>query len=489
MNTTHESRNLTMMTDLYELTMMYGYWKQGMALNEATFDLFFRQTPDNSGYAIAAGLEQVLEYVENLHFSEEDISYLRSLNLFEEGFFDVLRTLRFTGDIWAVPEGSLVFPYEPIVRVTAPIMEAQLVETTLLNLVNHQTLIATKASRVVHAAQGGAVLEFGLRRAQGPDAGIYGSRAAIIGGCVATSNVLTGQMYGIPVRGTHAHSWVMSFSSELEAFRAYADAFPEGVLLLVDTYDTLKSGMPNAITVFSEMRERGQSPVGIRLDSGDLAYLSVQARRMLDDAGFPDTKIFASGDLDEELIWDLRAQGARIDTWAAGTRLITSHNTPALGGVYKLSAERQKDGVWHPRIKISENPIKVTLPGAKKILRIYKQDMAVADLIALDHEIIDPTKPLTIFNSVETWKRMTIEDYTIREMLVPVVRGGEIVYRSPALADIQKYCAQEMRTLWDQYKRLRNPHVYKVDLSKELYTLRHSLLLSGSTAPDVPDLQ
>ena len=470
-------RNLTMMTDLYELTMMNGYWRYGMAKNVAVFDLFYRKQGDETAHAVAAGLEQAIEYVRSLHFSTEDIAYLRSLNTFDEGFLALLKDFRFTGDIDAVPEGTIVFPTEPIVRVCAPMIEAQLVETALLNIINHQTLIATKASRVVQAAQGGGVLEFGLRRAQGPDAGIYGARASIIGGCVATSNVLTGQMYDIPVRGTHAHSWVMSFGSELEAFRAYAEVFPHECLLLVDTYDTLKSGVPNAITVFKELRARGIEPNGIRLDSGDLAYLSRTARKMLDDAGFPNARIFASGDLDEEVIWDLKAQGAAIDVWGVGTRMITSQNNPALGGVYKLAAE-EVNGELVPRIKISENPAKITNPGKKKVLRIYSREdrHALADLIALHDEVYDASEPLTIFDPENTWKRMTLTDYTLRELLVPIFRGGEQVYRSPDLHCIAAYARDELDTFWSEYKRLHRPQRYKVDLSQRLYDLKQSLL-------------
>lgn len=470
-------RNLTMMTDLYELTMMNGYWRYGMAQNTAVFDLFYRKQGDETSHAVVAGLEQAIEYVRDLHFSAEDIDYLRSLNTFDEGFLDLLRDFRFTGDIDAMPEGTIVFPTEPIVRVCAPMMEAQLVETALLNIINHQTLIATKASRVVQAAQGDGVLEFGLRRAQGPDAGIYGARASIIGGCVATSNVLTGQMYDIPVRGTHAHSWVMSFPSELDAFRAYAEIFPRDCLLLVDTYDTLKSGVPNAITVFKELRGRGFEPSGIRLDSGDLAYLSRTARKMLDEAGFPQARIFASGDLDEEVIWDLKAQGAAIDVWGVGTRMITSQNNPALGGVYKLSAE-EVDGTLVPRIKISENPAKITNPGKKKVLRIYsKEDRhALADLIALDSEVYDEQQPLTIFDPENTWKCMTLTDYTLRPLLVPVFRNGRQVYESPDLHRIAAYAKEELDTFWSEYKRLHRPQRYKVDLSQNLYNLKQELL-------------
>ncbi|NLC44524.1 MAG: nicotinate phosphoribosyltransferase [Clostridiales bacterium] len=469
-------RNLTMMTDLYQLTMMYGYYKTNNHLRQAVFDMTFRQANNNSAYAIAAGLEQFLEYIENLYFSEDDLNYLDSLNLFDNNFLDLLRNLRFTGDIHAVPEGTVVFPNEPMVRVKAPLIEAQLIETALLNIINHQTLIATKASRVVMAAQGDNVLEFGLRRAQGPDAGIYGARAAIIGGCSGTSNVMSGQMFDIPVSGTHSHSWVMSFPDELSAFRAYADAFPDACLLLVDTYNTLKSGMPNAITVFKELKDKGHEPVGIRLDSGDLAYLSKKARIMLDDAGFPNAKIVASNDLDEELIWDLKAQGAKIDTYGVGTALITSKGCPALGGVYKMSAE-EVNGELVPKIKISENHEKITNPGFKKVARIYNGGgKAVADLVMLEEESIDTEKPLTIFDPLATWKRMTINNFTIKELLVPIYKNGELIYETPLLMDIQAYAKEELDTFWDEYKRLNNPHVYKVDLSQKLYDLKQQLL-------------
>ena len=484
-------RNLTLLTDLYELTMMYGYYKKGMRNKRAVFDVFFRPfSQENKTYAIAAGLEQALDYLNNLHFEKEDIDYLRSLNLFDEEFLSYLANFRFSCDVWAIPEGTVVFPYEPLVRVSGPIMQAQLVETALLTLINHQTLIATKAARVCHSAQNDAVLEFGLRRAQGPDAGIYGARAAVIGGCVATSNVLCGQMFEIPVKGTHAHSWVMSFNSELEAFRAYADIFPDSCMLLVDTYDVLKSGMPNAITVFRELREKGYEPVGIRLDSGDLAYLSREARRMMDEAGFPNAKVFASSDLDEEVIWDLKAQGACIDVWGVGTRLITSADMPSLGGVYKLSAEIEEDGTVIPKIKVSESPVKITNPGIKNVLRIYDRNkMALADLVILQDETIDPSKPLTIFDPVDTWKNMTVTDYTLKQLLIPVMLDGKQVYECPSLMDIQKHCREDLMTMWEQYRRLHNPHVYKVDLSYKLFNLRQSLLSPDRPRQDVPKNQ
>ena len=469
--------NLTMMTDLYELTMMNGYLRHGMKDARACFDVFYRKQGDMTSYAVAAGLEQAIDYVKNLRFEPEDVAYLRSLGIFDEDFLAYLADFHFTGEILSVPEGTIVFPNEPIVRVIAPIMEAQLLETTLLNIIGHQTLIATKASRIVQAARGDRVLEFGLRRAQGPDAGIYGARAAIIGGFQATSNVLAGQMFDVPVGGTHAHSWVMSFPDELTAFRAYADVFPHQCLLLVDTYDTLGSGVPNAITVFRELRARGIEPMGIRLDSGDLAFLSRQARTMLDEAGFPDAKIFASGDLDEEVIWDLKAQGAAIDVWGVGMRLITSMGNPSLGVVYKLAAQ-EIGGSFVPRIKISENPAKVTNPGIKQLVRYYdkRTGKALADLIALEDEPLTGGEPLEIFDPEHTWKRMTLCDYTARPLLQPIFEHGELVYAPPALAEISAYAQQEMDTFWDEYKRLHSPHRYKVDLSPKLYELKSELL-------------
>jgi nicotinate phosphoribosyltransferase len=468
-------RNLTMLTDLYQFTMMYGYFKEGVQNNIGIFDIFFRPKEDVV-YAVMAGTESVVSYINDIHFSEDDIAYLRSLNLFDEAFLDYLRTFRFTGDLYAMPEGTVVFPYEPLVRVRAPIMEAQLIETAMLTFVNHQTLIATKASRICYAAQNDSVLEFGLRRAQGPDAAIYGARAAIIGGCNATSNVLTGQMFDIPVSGTHAHSWVQSFPDEISAFRAYARVFPDSALLLVDTYDTLRSGVPNAIQVFKELRASGHEPLGIRLDSGDLAYLSKKAREMLDAAGFPKAIIAASSDLDEFLIRDLKTQGACISVWGVGTRLITSENNPALGGVYKMSGE-EINGKLVPKIKISDNPAKVTNPGYKKVFRLYdKNGMAIADLIALDHETIDTTKPLRIFDPVQTYKRMTLTNFTVRELLVPIFIGGKQVYTCPDIHEIAAYAKRELASMWDEYKRLLMPHTYKVDLSDSLYDLKQKLL-------------
>jgi len=473
-------KNLTMLTDFYQLTMMQGYFRQGYHNKMAVFDVFFRELPPNSGYAIAAGLEQVVEYLENLSFSEDDIAYLRSLEVFDPEFLEELRNFRFTGDIDAIPEGTVVFPQEPLLRVKARLLEAQFIETAVLNLINFQTLIASKAARVVEAAGGGTVMEFGLRRAQGPDAGVLGARAAFIGGCQSTSNVLAGQRFGIPVAGTQAHSWIQSFPSELEAFRAYARTFPDNCLLLVDTYNVLRSGVPNAIKVGQELKAQGKRLKGIRIDSGDLAYLSREARKMLDEAGFEDAIIVASNDLDEETIWSIRNQGAPIDSWGVGTRLITSIDFPALGGVYKLAAI-EEDGVFSPRIKVSENIAKITNPGIKKVVRFYnKEGKALADLIALEDEVFPENQPLTIFDPVETWKRKTLRNFKTRELMVPVFRGGKRVIDLPPLAEIQAYARKELDTLWEEVRRLKNPHKYIVDLSQKLYDLRQKLLYDHS---------
>ena len=472
----YKSRNLTMMTDLYELTMMYGYFKKNMTDTEAVFDLFFRELDGQRSYAVMAGTESVIDYINNLEFTDDDICYLRSLNLFDEDFLTYLANFRFTGEIYAMPEGTIVYPREPLIRVKAPILQAQLIETTLLTLVNHQTLIATKASRVKYAAGDSAVMEFGLRRAQGPDAGTLGARAAVIGGCMGTSNVAAGKLFDVAVAGTHAHSWVMSFPSELDAFRAYAELFPTSCMLLVDTYDTLKSGVPNAIKVFDELKAKGYTPVGIRLDSGDLAYLSKQARKMLDDAGHTEARIFASGDLDEFLIRELNAQGARIDVWGVGTKLITSSDLPALGGVYKLAAE-VINGKIVPKIKISENPIKITNPGYKKVTRFYdEKGNAIADLISLDEEKIDESQPYTLTHPIYRYKKMTVSGYKTRELLVPLFVNGEQKYTSPSVKEICEYAEREKATFWDEYRRFVNPSIYKVDLSDRLYELKQTIL-------------
>ena len=480
-----EQRNLTLLTDLYELTMMQGYFKEKDANETVVFDMFYRTNPHGNGFAICAGLQQVIEYIEDLHFDDSDIEYLRSLDMFEEDFLSYLNEFRFTGNIYAIPEGTVVFPREPLVKVIAPIMQAQLIETALLNIINHQSLIATKTERIVYAAKGDGVMEFGLRRAQGPDAGTYGARAAMIAGCIGTSNVLCGKMFDVPVKGTHAHSWIMSFPDEYTAFKAYAELYPDACTLLVDTYDTLKSGVPNAIRVFREMKDAGIHPksYGIRLDSGDLAYLSKKARVMLDAAGFEDAVIAASNDLDEMLINDLKIQGAAITSWGVGTHLITSKDCPSFGGVYKLAAI-EKDGKFLPKIKISENTEKITNPGNKTIYRVYDKETGKlrADLICFADETYDTSEELLLFDPNETWKKTRLPggSYTMREMLQPIFIHGECVYTSPSVMEIAAYCKQEKETLWDETKRLFYPHKVYVDLSKKLYDTKTKLLDSMS---------
>lgn len=472
--------NLTLLTDLYELTMMQGYFKNKNR-DVVVFDAFYRNNPCDGGYSVCAGLAQVIDYIENLHFDAEDIAYLKSLGIFDADFLEYLANFRFSGDIYAVPEGSLIFPREPLVKVIAPIMEAQLVETAILNIVNHQSLIATKAARVCYAAAGDGVMEFGLRRAQGPDSGIYGARAAVIGGCRGTSNVLAGQMFDIPVLGTHAHSWIMSFPDEYTAFRRYADLYPGACILLADTYDTLKSGVPNAIRVFTELRDAGipLTYYGIRMDSGDLAYLSKKARKMLDEAGFPDAVISASNDLDEYLIESLKQQGAAITSWGVGTNLITSKDNPAFGGVYKLAAIQDKDGNFQPKIKLSENVEKVTNPGNKTFYRIYDKATGKikADLICLCDEVFDENADLKLFDPNAPWKKTRLPggSYTMREMPVCVIKAGKTVYRSPSVMEIQAVCEKEKDTLWDETKRFVNPQEIYVDLSQKLYDMKTEL--------------
>ena len=479
-----DQRHLTLLTDLYELTMMQGYFKSGMSM-PVVFDAFYRKNPCGNAFAITCGLEQVIDYVKDLHFTEGDLAYLASVGLFDDDFLAYLKDFRFTGDVYAIPEGSVVFPKEPLVKVVAPITQAQLMETAILNIINHQSLIATKACRVVHAAKSGGVMEFGLRRAQGPDAGIYGARAAVIAGCVGTSNVLAGQMFDIPVKGTHAHSWIMSFPDELTAFRTYAKLYPNACILLVDTYDTLRSGVPHAIQVFREMRDAGtlKKGYGIRLDSGDLAYLSKKARQMLDDAGFTDCIISASSDLDEHLIQSLMQQNAPITSWGVGTRMITSEDCPSFGGVYKLAAVwDEKAGAFTPKIKRSENTEKVTNPGNKTVWRIYGKESGklIADLISFADEIVSPDEDLLLFDPVDTWKRTHLApgEFTVREMLQPIFKNGECVYESPAVMDIRAYCAQELDTLWPEMKRLMNPQRAHVDLSQKLFDTKNDLLLA-----------
>ena len=475
------TQNLTLLTDLYELTMMQGYYET-QENETVVFDVFFRENPDKGGYSVMAGLEQVIEYIKNLNFSYDDVDYFRKLGIFSEDFLQYLSGFHFSGSIYAIPEGTVIFPKEPLLKVIAPIMEAQLVETAILNIINHQSLIATKASRVVYAAQGDGIMEFGLRRAQGPDAGLYGARAAVIGGCVGTSNVLAGQMFDVPIMGTHAHSWIMSFKDEYTAFKEYAKLYPDACTLLVDTYDTLKSGVPNAIRVFREMREKGIHPksYGIRLDSGDLAYLSKQARKMLDEAGFPDAVIAASNDLDEMLIHDLKMQGAKITSWGVGTNLITSKGCPSFGGVYKLAAIQGADGAFAPKIKISENTEKITNPGNKTIFRVYDKETGKirADLICFADETFDTDQDLLLFDPSATWKKTRLPggSYRMKEILKPIFINGECVYQSPSVMEIAAYCRQEKETLWDETKRLFFPHRVYVDLSQKLYDTKEKLL-------------
>lgn len=471
-------RNLTLLTDLYQLTMGYGLFRQNKHEEEVVFDLFFRRNKLIT-YSISAGLEQAMAYLLNWRFEEKDIEYLRSLHLFDEDFLEYLRNMKFTGDVYAVKEGEPVFPGEPILTVKAPLIQAQFAETALLNIINHQTLIATKSSKICRATAGrGVVMEFGLRRAQGPDAGISGARAAVIGGCSSTSNVIAGEKFRIPVAGTMAHSWVMSYDTELEAFRAYAEAYPNNCLLLVDTYNTLKSGVPNAITVFKELKAKGYTPKGIRLDSGDLAYLSKKARKMLDEAGFPEAIICVSGDLDERAINSLLQQGAKIDSWGVGTRLITSEDLPALGGVYKMSAVVNKDGTLTPKIKLSNNSEKITNPGYKNLYRLYDREngMAIADLITLRDEQVDESKPLKIFNPIETWQTLEVENFRAEPLLHTIVKDGKLVYEFPTLMEIQAFSKAELAKFWEEYLRLDMPQVYKVDLSKKLHTLKIGMI-------------
>ena len=477
-------RNLTLLTDFYELTMMQGYFRNEYANENVIFDAFYRKNPDGNGFSVCCGLEQVIEYIENIRFEKEDIDYLRSTGKFGEDFLEYLSGFRFTGDIYAIPEGRVMFPREPVLKVKAPIMQAQLVETAILNIINHQSLIATKAARVVHAAEGDGVMEFGLRRAQGPDAGIYGARAAVIAGCIGTSNALAGKMFSIPVMGTNAHSWIMSFDDELTSFREYARIYPDNCILIADTYDTLKSGVPNAIKVFTEMREQGieLKNYGIRLDSGDLAYLSKKAKKMFDEAGFSDVTIAASNDLDENLISSLKLQGAAVNSWGVGTNLITSKDSPSFGGVYKLAAiQDQETGEYIPKIKISENSEKITNPGDKVIYRIYDKESGkiFADLIALSDEVYDETKDLLLFDPVETWKKtlMKAGEYVMEPLMIPVYKDGRCVYKDrPSVMELQQICRRDMDRLWDEAKRLVNPHHVHVDLSRKLWDLKQRLL-------------
>ena len=475
---TSEKLNMTMLCDFYELTIGNGYFKNGYKDRTVIFDVFFRRVPDQGGFAIAAGLEQLIEYIEDLHFSDEDIEYLRGRNLFCEEFLEYLKDFRFTGDIYAVPEGTPVFPKEPLVVVKAPAIEAQLIETFTLLTINHQSLIATKANRVVRAAQGRTVLEFGSRRAQGSDAAIIGARAAYIGGVNGTACTISDQLYGVPAGGTMAHDWVQMSDTEYEAFKTYCEIYPTNATLLVDTYNTLKSGIPNAIRAFNEvLKPLGITKCGIRLDSGDIAYLSQKARQMLDEAGWTECKISASNSLDEYLIRDLMLQGAQIDMFGVGERLITARSEPVFGGVYKLVAV-EDDGVITPKIKVSENVEKITVPHFKKLWRFYGNDTgkAIADYMTVYDETVDDSSDLEIFDPYATWKKKVVYDFNAKELLVPIFLNGKRVYDSPSLQEIQNYCRAQVDTLWDEVKRFDNPHKYYVDLSDKLWNIQHELL-------------
>ena len=472
--------NHTLLCDFYELTMANGYFELGKGDEISYFDVFYRKVPDGGGFAIAAGLEQVIEYIKNLKFTEEDIAYLRSKNLFSEKFLEYLRSFRFTGDIYAVPEGTPVFPGEPMLTVRAPSIEAQFIETYILLCLNHQSLIATKANRIVRAAQGRPVMEFGSRRAQGGDGAILGSRAAYIGGCAATACAISDKEFGIPATGTMAHSWVQMFDTEYEAFESYCKTYPNNATLLVDTYDVLKSGIPNAIKAFDNvLKPLGIKNCGIRLDSGDITYLSKKARKMLDEAGYTECKIVVSNSLDEVLIRDLMLQGARIDSFGVGERLITAKSNPVFGGVYKLVAV-ERDGEIIPKIKISENPEKITNPHFKKVYRIFDDETgtAVADQLCVFDETIDESEPLELFDPVQVWKTKIVTNFTAKELLVPIFKDGECVYESPSIHEIKDYCKRQIMTLWDEVKRFENPHRYYVDLSRKLWDIKHGLLMN-----------
>ncbi len=474
-----EKLNLAMLFDFYEMTMANGYFRQGMQDKITYFDIFFRRVPDGGGFAIAAGLQQLIEYIEDFHFDEADIKYLRSKGLFEEDFLDYLRDFRFTGDVWAVPEGTPVFPNEPLVTVRAPASQAQLIETFALLCINHQSLIATKANRVVRAAAGRTVMEFGSRRAQGVDGAVIGARAAYIGGAHATACAVSDQHYGVPAVGTMAHAWVQMFDTQYEAFKTYCEIYPNNAVLLVDTYNTLKSGVPDAIRAFNEvLKPMGITKCGIRLDSGDIAYLSKEARKMLDAAGWENCTISASNSLDENLIRDLLLQGAKIDAFGVGERLITARSEPVFGGVYKLVAVEDKNGTVTPKIKISENVSKITTPHFKKLYRFYGNDTgkAIADYLTVYDEVVDDSDKLVIFDPEATWKKKEVYDFTAKELQVPVFQGGKRVYTSPALSEIRAYCQEQVDTLWDEVKRFDNPHKYYVDLSQKLWDVKYELL-------------
>lgn len=470
--------NYTLLTDFYELTMANGYMKNGMGDKIAYFDMYYRKAPDGGGFAIAAGLEQLINYFENLKFTDEDIEYLRSKGIFDEQFLEYLRNFKFECSVWAIPEGTPVFPNEPLVTVRGPIMQAQFVETMILLTINHQSLIATKSNRIVRAAEGRAVMEFGSRRAQGTSGAVEGARAAYIGGVAGTACTLSDKLYGIPALGTMAHSWVQSFDSEYEAFRAYAEVYPNNCTLLVDTYSVLNSGVPNAIRVFDEvLKPRGITSCGIRIDSGDITYLTKKARVMLDKAGYPQAKIVVSNSLDEYIIRDILQQGAKIDSFGVGERLITSKSEPVFGGVYKLAAI-EKDGVIEPKIKLSENVAKITTPHFKKVYRLFANDtqMAIADVMTCHDEEIKSDGEYEIFDPEHTWKRKKIRNFTAVPLQVQVFDRGKLIYNSPPLNEIKKYCEEQLDKIWDEVKRFENPHQYYVDLSQKLWDVRYRLL-------------
>ena len=475
--------NLTMLCDFYEFTMSNGYFQNGFKDRITYFDVFYRRCPDGGGFAIAAGLEQIIDYIQDLHFTDEDIAYLRGRNIFNEEFLAYLRNFKFTGDIWAVPEGTPMFPKEPIITVRAPAIEAQLIETFLLLAINHQSLIATKANRVVRAADGRTVLEFGSRRAQGPDAAVLGARAAYIGGCHGTACTVSDQLFGVRAGGTMAHAWVQMFDTEYEAFKTYCELYPNNPTLLVDTYNTLHSGIPNAIRVFNEvLKPKGLTKCGIRLDSGDMAYLSRKARQMLDEAGWTDCQISVSNSLDEYIIQDILRQGAQIDMFGVGERLITARSEPVFGGVYKLVAVEDTEGNVQPKIKISENVGKITNPHYKKVYRFFGNDTgkAIADYLCVYDEVVDDSQDMVIFDPDATWKTKTVYNFTAKELQVPIFRNGQLVYHCPSLEEIRTYCLQQVDTLWDEVKRFDNPHTYYVDLSQKLWDIKYGLLKKNS---------
>lgn len=477
------NENYTMLTDFYEITMANGFFNEGYKNRIVYFDLFFRTVPDGGGFAIMAGVEQAIDYLKNLSFSDEDIEYLRGKKLFSEGFLEYLRDFKFTCDVWAIPEGTPIFPGEPIVTVKGPSIQAQFVETMLLLTINFQTLIATKANRIARAAEGRAVMEFGARRAQGAYAAIYGARAAYIGGCPGSSNVLTDRKYGVPALGTMAHSWVQMFDSEYEAFCAYARNYPNDTTLLIDTYNVLKSGLPNAIKCFDEvLKPMGVRPKGVRIDSGDITYLSKKCRKILDEAGYGDCAIVASNSLDEYIIRDMLIQGAKIDSFGVGERLITSKSNPVMGGVYKLVAVEKEDGTIEPKIKISENVSKITTPCFKQVYRLYDRetDKAIADVITLFDEKIDDSRDYEIFDPEHTWKRKRVTNFYARPLLERMFKKGECVYNSPSVKEIKDYCDEQLETIWDELKRFENPHKYYVDLSESLWQIKNDLLRSVS---------